>query len=537
MQHPQTPENKPGSADDSWLAISVEGFAQQNAGRDKGHLVKELLQNGFDAIPKTGRVVLTFEQDKTGTKICCQDSGTGIESMETLRTVFWTSKKDSRLKRGRLGRGFKEMLCLARHTEVRSKGNLAVFYTENGNRKFRVEPDQNPPAGSVVTMWLDWEYKAIVPEMEGYFQTFLPPPDIALTVQGKTIPHRSPKHTVEAALTTETFEDGRWVKPSAKTTIELVPTAGGEQGMIYEMGIPVCPVEWDAPYHANVLQRVPMNPNRDAVMSGFPAKIHKACLPKILGEMSSEQARAAWVGEAAARSSDESIQKEVLERAFGRNLARSVPNFGKFSHDADAEETTGAKILDTKQLSGGFRELARTHVPTSADVAKAAEEEKRNLAAKNGFDPEEAKENSGRLAQLIRKHGREHVRNVCKFHAWMANLILADLFPAGAGAPRTCKVRIADFKGTAEGTWSNDFQILTLALDLDRIWATPTHRENFALLVHETAHELAAHHGSSFATAMESTAGAAIRALFEHRDTLAEWADTLAPKLQRQNQP
>lgn len=507
-----------------WLAVSEDGFAQQNAGREKGHLVKELVQNGLDAISGPGRVRLTFADTAPGMKICCEDTGGGIENMDTLRTVFWTSKQDSHLKRGRLGRGFKEMLCLAQRTEVESGDKTAVFSIDGGKREFQIRSGGVPTAGTRITMWLDWEYKTTAEELHRYFEAFLPPAGVGLQIDETEIPHRTPKHVVKTSLTTEAFSKGRWVKPSAKTNVELVPS-GAAPGMIYEMGIPICPVEWEAPYHANILQRVPMNPNRDAVMSGFPAKIHKACLPTILEEMSSDEARAAWVGEAAARTTDETLQKEVLSKAFGENLARSVPNFGKFNHDADAEESAGAKILDTKQLSGGFRELARTHIPTSSDVAKAVKEEKRTLASENGEDPGA----STRYAGLLKKYGRKHVQNVCEFHRWMANLILADLFP---GEARSCKVKVADFNGTAEGTWSDNFQILTLALDLERIWKEPMDRENFALLIHETAHELAAHHGNSFARAMETTAGAAIKALFAQREELGRWDANLAPTRQ-----
>ena len=35
---------------DDWLAVSTEGFAGMNAGRDPAHLVKELVQNALDAL-------------------------------------------------------------------------------------------------------------------------------------------------------------------------------------------------------------------------------------------------------------------------------------------------------------------------------------------------------------------------------------------------------------------------------------------------------------------------------------------------------
>ena len=54
------------------------------------------------------------------------------------------------------------------------------------------------------------------------------------------------------------------------------------------MGIPVALAEWTVPFHANILQRVPMNPNRDALASGYAKRIHRACLPALLPELNKE---------------------------------------------------------------------------------------------------------------------------------------------------------------------------------------------------------------------------------------------------------
>ena len=79
----------------------------------------------------------------------------------------------------------------------------------------------------------------------------------------------------------------------------------------------------------------------------------------------------------------------------------------------------------------------------------------------------------------------------------------------------------------AEATWSHTDRVLTLSLSTARIWKEPLHRENFALVVHETAHELAGHHGESFARAMEITSGAALQAFSEKTDELAQWRNKL----------
>jgi hypothetical protein len=513
------------NTEEGWLAVSTEGFAQQNAARPPEHLVKELVQNALDALPKEGGTIsLWCEPEETNPQqmwIHCEDSGSGIEDMENLRTVFWTNKQDSHLKRGRMGRGFKEMLCLATHAEVVSGKVVAAFATTTAKRKvFSIHPATSERKGSRITMRMPWPLEETRTALNAYFQTFLPPPNTQLTINGTEISHKTPTHSIQATLTTEAFQNGRWIKPSTKTEIQLVPTHNGDPGWIYEMGIPVCPVEWDRPYNANIQQRVPMNPNRDAVMSGYPAKIHRACLPTLLKELGEEEAKAAWVGEAAAKSKDEILQKEVLRKAFGENLARSVPKFGKFDHDADAEEQASATILDTKQLSGGFRELARAHLPTSKEVANAAMEESKKEAAERGSRPDDHTKNSA----LIEKIGRSRVKAVCAFNKWLADEILKII--AGPDAP-TCVVHVANMEGKYIATWSQEFQIYTLALEHNPTWEKPTSPESLATIVHETAHELAAHHGKSFATAMEETAGAALATILNKKKEVDQWRKKL----------
>jgi hypothetical protein len=506
-----------------WIDVSLEGFAQQNAARPLEHLVKELVQNSLDSIPTTGGEVSlktapaedNITHYQRGTWIICQDNGSGIENIENIRTIFWTSKQDSHLKRGRMGRGFKELLCLSQEVYVESNGQNAHFtFSKAGERILKISNagGKYESNGTLVKMLIPNPHNFVVDSLHQYFPKLLIGQNTQFMLEDTKIPHRPIAHKVGATLTTECFEGGKWLKPQRKTTIELVPLSRGEsEGLIYEMGIPICPVEWDIPYHANICQRVPMNPNRDAVMVGFASKIHKWCLPYVLDELTAEGARSAWVGEAAFKSQDKTLQKRVLKRAFGNNLARSVPSFGKFDHDADAQEELGTKILDTKQLSGGFREMAKAHLPTSKELSKEAEQKTKEIASQNTVDLSNLSEKTD---ELVKRYGRKKIDTACQWYKLLADGILQELF--GPTAPK-CTVRLALMARTAEATWSNQGSILTLALDLERLWITPLNKENFSLIVHEVAHELAAHHGHSFANALEACAGAICK-LFVNED-------------------
>jgi len=65
---------------------------------------------------------------------------------------------------------------------------------------------------------------------------------------------------------------------------------------------------------------------------GYPVKLHVACLPTLLEEMEESAVKEDWVG-TAGRRCDSTVQKRIIERAFGENIARSVPRMGERHFD------------------------------------------------------------------------------------------------------------------------------------------------------------------------------------------------------------
>ena len=104
-----------------WLAVSIEGFSEQQRGRPLEHMVKELMQNAMDSVGDSGRIDLALEP--TGTRravMRCADDSPGAEDLSRLNVVFVTGKKDGVTQRGRMGRGFKKLLSIATHAACSS---------------------------------------------------------------------------------------------------------------------------------------------------------------------------------------------------------------------------------------------------------------------------------------------------------------------------------------------------------------------------------------------------------------------------------
>ncbi len=343
-------------------------------------------------------------------------------------------------------------------------------------------------------------------DLSGYFRSFLLPPGVVLAVNGVRVPIRPVHKTVEVRLTTERFAHGRWEKPVLATRIHLVAIAEGEQPLIYEMGIPVCEAEWSEPYHCDVQQRCPINPNRDSVMSGYPARLHRACLPFLLPEMTTERVLASWVGEAAQSAGDE-LQKAVVVKAFGEDVVRAVPVTGRFDHNADAEEL-GSTIVHSAHMTGGFRK--QQQVPTAATVAEAMKRRSETAVEAGLGRPDVAaldltmdQSDTPDATKAIARLGREAVLARMDFARWFAEAVMECRYRQ----PRDVPVKVA-YLATFDATWFLG-GVLTLSLACEAFWLGPFERTSFELLLHELAHHEAFQHGRSFPKEIETCAGAA----------------------------
>jgi len=501
-----------------WLAVSTEGFSEQQRGRPLAHLVKELVQNALDSVGGAGRIELEFTPTGPRTaSVRCADDGPGAEDLTQLNVVFVTGKKDGVTQRGRMGRGFKELLSIATTARVRSRDQELLFTAGDGGMR-RVVHRRGMDWHNGFEAAMEIEHDEADKDLAGYFQSFLLPAGVTLLVNGSPVPVRPVHRTVDARLTTERFAKGRWEKPSLATRVHLVAVREGEAPLIYEMGIPVCEVEWSEPYHCDVQQRCPMNPNRDAVMSGYPARLHKACLPALLPEMTAERALAAWVGEAA-QTAPNDVQKAVVAKAFGEGVVRAVPVTGKFDHNADAEEL-GSTVVHSAHMTGGFRKLLQQQVPTAAAVAKEAMQRRAELAtdASLGRDDVVALDLAADLpdaqdaTRAIMRFGLEAVLARMDFAQWFGEAVVECRYRQFRAVP----VKVA-YLETIAATWSLG-GTLTLSLAFEGFWDSPFERGSFELLLHELAHHEAFHHGRSFPREVEAYAGAAAEVMLARGD-------------------
>jgi hypothetical protein len=492
-----------------WLAISTEGFAAMNAARPPEHLVKELVQNALDCFAdgQPGHIELRYGLQGESFQVSCIDNGSGIQELADLRVVYLTHKIDSHLKRGRFGRGFKEALCIAEQALVVSGLQQLEFLREDGARISRQSSLLVPVTGTQVHMQMPWPADT-AKQLDRYFAQFLVPDGVDLEVNGSVIRSRAIRHRIESSLSTEIYDAASqsWKKPSRRSTIHLVPTASNETPTIYEMGIPVAALDWSVPFHCDIQQRVPMNPNRDAVASGYAVKLHVACLPTLLSELDESTIKDDWVG-TAGRRCDTAVQQQILTRAFGSNLARSVPRMGARHFDENAREL-GVQVIQTAQASGGFREMLKAHVPSAQEVVRRDEHRKAEQAGSDGFSIATAVRLSDERLNLIERQGSvEHVQRCLDFAVWFCQQ-LVNSSPVHQNQVTGQLTRNHDTSRSLYAHWSST-NVLTLAIDQPCFWQEPLGAESLMVLIHEAAHAMNMHHGYEFRVEVERLAGVA----------------------------
>ena len=129
------------------------------------------------------------------------------------------------------------------------------------------------------------------------------------------------------------------------TDIEI-STPAGETGQIYEMGIPIQAVDME--FDINILQKVPMPPNRDTVAESYLKRVYRLVLDQVHQDLEGIQFSENWVRAAMEdpEISDEAVQNTLTQR-YGEKVvtwsSNQVANMEALDH--------GYQVLHPKTFS------------------------------------------------------------------------------------------------------------------------------------------------------------------------------------------
>lgn len=358
----------------SWFNVDKAGLAAILERRGKWFALAELVSNAWDAGSKNVSVTLEPISGQAYAMLSIEDDGEGFTDLNHANTMFARSTRAGNAdKRGRFNLGEKLVLSLCRTASIRTRSGMVAF-CDDGTVKRSSQTFPGTRFTAEVRMTRD-EYA----EACDTAKRLIPP--VKTTFNGKIIDRPDSIVTFETKLPTELADNDGLIRRTVRTaTVEVYESFDGG-GELLELGIPV--VETDNGYRVNVLQKVPLNLDRDNVTPAFLKAINAALLNNIHAMLTAEEVSEPWAQEAAgdARATPDAV-KDVLVKRFGERAVIATPGDPMANANAAA---SGFNVIPGGALSGNAWANVRKYnlltpaskafpTPTPEDMAKRAEQ-------------------------------------------------------------------------------------------------------------------------------------------------------------------
>lgn len=316
-----------------WFEGSKQGLAKLVARRGIQFVVLELIQNALDEDVTDVRVLLEKVPNRRELYAITvnDDNPEGFRNLAHAYTLFAESDKvTDPSKRGRFNLGEKLVIAACERATIATTKGTVEFADEGRvhRRKkqergttfrgeLRLTPDQ-------VDAIKDAVYQVLVPE------------GVTMRFNGELVHSKKPRATFEATLPTEIADaEGYLRRTKRKTTVEVYPPNLGSN-MLFEMGIPVVPIE--CAWCVNICQKIPLNMDRDNVTPAYLRDVLALVLDHTHEDLDEEELRDPWVGEALESG-------DLSEKAVNSVL---TARYGEKRVIADPSDPEGTKLAVSK---------------------------------------------------------------------------------------------------------------------------------------------------------------------------------------------
>lgn len=317
----------------SWFDVDREGLAAILERRGKAFVIAELLSNAWDS--GSSKVCLSIDPipGRAASMLKVEDWGDGFDDLAKAYTIFSRSARAADAeKRGRFSLGEKLVLACCIRAEIITTTGGIIFEGSHRRRKDRRRAEGTLFVAEVRMTRSEYE------DVMGYLSRVIPP--VPTILNGALIEPPREATVIEARLPTEyADETGMLRRSMRKTAVQIIPAASAADGEILEMGIPV--VECDMPFRVNVLQKIPVNMDRDNVTPAFLKAVQAEVLNAMHQTLDPSLASEAWVSEAASdpRASAAAVGSVIRER-FGERAVVAVPSDPLANAQAEANGYT-----------------------------------------------------------------------------------------------------------------------------------------------------------------------------------------------------
>ena len=307
-----------------WFDVDKAGLAKLLERKGKAFAIYELVQNAWDE--NTKHVTITLARMPGSPYAALEvtdDNPQGFKTLTHAFTLFADSeKKGDATKRGRFNLGEKLVLAVCRDAYIRTTTGT-VSFGEYGRR----QTGQKTKGGSTFYGELRMT-DAEITECEEAVTRLIAPAGIKTTFNGTLLEQRLSVGEVEAKLPIEVAdEEGVLRRSTRTTTLALYEPLAGEVATIYEMGIPI--VETGDRWHVNVMQKVPLNFDRDNVTPAYGALVRSIVLEHMTDRLTNADANSTWARDAIEQHGDklsEATVTKIMDLRFGEKRVAYDPS-------------------------------------------------------------------------------------------------------------------------------------------------------------------------------------------------------------------
>jgi hypothetical protein len=293
--------------------VDKEGLAKLLDKRGKQFVVFELLSNAWDesSVTKVNVTLTPLPNSPFANIVVADDAPEGFHDLTHAYTLFAesTKKKDAE-QRGRFNLGEKLVIALCREAKIiTTKGSVA--FNDKGRIESRAVSQTQGSTFSGTFRCTRAEYEQVCAEIN----RLLPPAGIETTFNGKPLPYRDPAKTFRVTLPTEIADSEGYLRATRRQTVVEVQRAISA-GWLYELGVPV--VEVGGAFNVNVMQKVPLNSDRDNVTPAYLKEIRAYVVNNTFDLLTDDDASEKWVDDAIEHKDISSDAVEgILTKRYG----------------------------------------------------------------------------------------------------------------------------------------------------------------------------------------------------------------------------
>ena len=341
----------------TWFEVDREGLAEIVKRRGGlAWLIQELISNSWDE-PGVTTVTVSItpvENSPTVELTVIDDAPDGFKDLSHAWTLFAKSaKRGDADKRGRFNLGEKLVLAFCKEAAITTTTGQVLF-DQRGRTTGRERRDAGSEFFGIIRMTRAEMDKALVD-----LKRLIPPAGITTKINGEFLHQREPLATWDESLWTELPDDeGNLTRRCRNCEVRVFRPNEGEVPMLYELGIPVVPLDGD-PLHIDVRQKVPLNLERDNVTPSYLRDIRVSVLNHTHDILTEEDLRGGWSTDA---MESYMVHREALDKAlearFGKDRVSADPS------DREAENNCKAKgmtVVSGGSLPKGVWERVRQH--------------------------------------------------------------------------------------------------------------------------------------------------------------------------------